>query len=324
MQPSMFNVRVPLEDQNEVFLMNTFTDAQLIVSTDVAALLDELEHRDAAGWTSEERDAIGTLAEHGFIVESRDADRDNLQRFFHEVRESREQLRMTVLTTLQCNFACDYCIQGDHGDYNKHAAKMSLETAARVGDWAEQRLEALRPESYVLTFFGGEPLLNLPVMYYLAERHVEGLRRARRPHAHQHHHQRPAADPGDRRSAERLRPERHQDHARRRSRHAQQDAAAARRPGHLRQDRPQRPAGRAQDADRHRRQLRHGDRRQLSGAARLPQGAGLRRQAVEGGVQADHPRTQGAAGAGRGLSGQGLEVHRADRGQPTSRWAARA
>ncbi len=170
MQPSMFNVRVPLEDQNEVFLMNTFTDAQLIVSTDVAALLDGLEHRGTGGWTSEERDAIGTLSEHGFIVESRDADRDNLRAFFHEVRESTEQLRMTVLTTLQCNFACDYCIQGDHGDYNKHAAKMSLETAARVGDWAEQRLEALRPESYVLTFFGGEPLLNLPVMYYLAER----------------------------------------------------------------------------------------------------------------------------------------------------------
>ena len=170
MQSSMFNVRVPLEDQNEVFLMNTFTDAQLIVSTDVAALLDELEHRDEAGWTSEERDAIGTLAEHGFIVESRDADRENLRRFFHDVRESPEQLRMTVLTTLQCNFACDYCIQGDHGDYNKHAAKMSLETAAQVADWAESRLEVLRPESYVLTFFGGEPLLNLPVMYYLAER----------------------------------------------------------------------------------------------------------------------------------------------------------
>jgi uncharacterized protein len=170
MQASMFNVRVPLEDQNEVFLMNTFTDAQLIVSTDVAALLDELENRGTSGWTSEERDAIGTLAENGFIVESREADRDNLRSYFHEVRESREQLRMTVLTTLQCNFACDYCIQGDHGDYNKNAAKMSLETAARVGDWAEQRLEALSPESYVLTFFGGEPLLNLPVMYYLAER----------------------------------------------------------------------------------------------------------------------------------------------------------
>ena len=75
-----------------------------------------------------------------------------------------------MLTTLQCNFACDYCIQGDHGDYNKHAAKMSLETAARVGDWVERRLDALAPRRFVLTFFGGEPLLNMPVVYYLAER----------------------------------------------------------------------------------------------------------------------------------------------------------
>jgi uncharacterized protein len=169
MQPSMFNVRVPLDGPNEVFLMNTFTDAQLIVSSDVAELLDRLE-QGSAGWTSDERDALATLAENGFIVESREVDRDNLRQYFHEVHESREQLRTTVLTTLQCNFACDYCIQGDHGDYNKHAAKMSLETAARVAGWAEQRLDALRPESYVLTFFGGEPLLNLPVMYYLAER----------------------------------------------------------------------------------------------------------------------------------------------------------
>ena len=177
MQPSMFNVRVPLEDRNEVFLMNTFTDAQLIVSSDVAALLDRVEGSaggvnvvPSAGWTDDEQEALATLAEHGFLVESREADRDNLRQFFHEVRESREQFRTTVLTTLQCNFACDYCIQGDHGDYNKHAAKMSPETAARFAEWAEQRLDALRPESYVLTFFGGEPLLNLPVMYYLAER----------------------------------------------------------------------------------------------------------------------------------------------------------
>ena len=42
MQPSMFNLRVPLPERGEVFLMNTLTDAQLIVSDDVAALLDRL------------------------------------------------------------------------------------------------------------------------------------------------------------------------------------------------------------------------------------------------------------------------------------------
>jgi len=40
MQPSMFNLRVPLPASDEVFLMNTLTDAQLLVSSDVAALLD--------------------------------------------------------------------------------------------------------------------------------------------------------------------------------------------------------------------------------------------------------------------------------------------
>ncbi|CAN5724154.1 geopeptide radical SAM maturase [soil metagenome] len=168
MQPSMFNVRVPLEG-DEVFLMNTFTDAQLIVSGEVASLLDRVD-RPGEGWTDEEREALGTLAENGFLVEDRTADHRNLREFFHTVRESRDQLRMTVLTTLQCNFACGYCIQGDHGDYNKHATKMSLETAARVADWAERRLDELGCESYVLTFFGGEPLLNLPVVYALAER----------------------------------------------------------------------------------------------------------------------------------------------------------
>ena len=75
-----------------------------------------------------------------------------------------------MLTTLQCNFACDYCIQGDHGDYNKTAAKMSPEMAARVCAWIESRMDEIGPKRLVLTFFGGEPLLNLPVLYLMAER----------------------------------------------------------------------------------------------------------------------------------------------------------
>ena len=170
MQPSMFNVRVPLEDRADVFLLNTLTDAQLIVSQDVVELLDRTGETGFAPADESEREALLTLVEHGFLVESREADRQNIEHFFTNVHESREQLRVTVLTTLQCNFACDYCIQGDHGDYNRHAAKMSMENAARVAEWTEARLDAVRPKQLALTFFGGEPLLNLPVMYYLAER----------------------------------------------------------------------------------------------------------------------------------------------------------
>ena len=175
MQPSMFNVSVPLDGRDDVFLMNTFSDAQLIVSRDVADVLDRIA-RGERQFAADERDAIDTLVEQGFIVESRAADHEALEEFFHNVREDRSQLRVTVLTTLQCNFACDYCIQGDHGDYNKHAAKMSLDTAARTAEWAEQRLDAVAPSSFALTFFGGEPLLNLPVLFYLSERLAESCR----------------------------------------------------------------------------------------------------------------------------------------------------
>ncbi|MBA3888526.1 MAG: radical SAM protein [Acidobacteria bacterium] len=173
MQPSMFNVRVPVNtaaNSGDVFLMNTFTDAQLIVSSDVAALLDRAGDGPAAGSTADERRALSTLAEHGFLVRDRPTERQQLEAFFQDVRERTSQFRLTVLTTLQCNFACDYCFQGDHGDHNKFAAKMSLEDAVRTAEWAEERLDALKPESFVLTFFGGEPLLNMPVVYYLAER----------------------------------------------------------------------------------------------------------------------------------------------------------
>jgi uncharacterized protein len=169
MQPSIFNVQVPLPERNEVFLMNTFSDAQLLVSPDVPALLERLNRGDAA-FTVEERETLGTLAENGFIVKSYEAERDGLREYFRRFREDTEQMKVTVLTTLQCNFACDYCFQGDHGDHNLFAQKMTLEQAAQVVSWIEARLDVIQPARFVLTLFGGEPLLNLPVAYYLAER----------------------------------------------------------------------------------------------------------------------------------------------------------
>jgi uncharacterized protein len=178
MQSSMFNLRVPLPARDEVFLMNTLTDAQMVVSSDVARLLDrfdagrtDLRARElGTALNADEQGAVDLLQDNGFLVTDRETERQALNNYFTAVKTSTSELNVTVLTTLQCNFACDYCFQGDHGDYNKFADKMSLETAARVAEWTENELDRVHPEQLMLTFFGGEPLLNLPVMYYLAER----------------------------------------------------------------------------------------------------------------------------------------------------------
>jgi uncharacterized protein len=172
MQTSIFNLRVPLPERDEVFLMNTLTDAQLVVSPDVAALLDRVGAPGASAgeaFGAGELEALEQLRDNGFIVADRQTERQDLDKFFARVTSSTDELNITVLTTLQCNFACDYCYQGDRDDYNKFAEKMTLETAARVGLWIERELDRVRPERLTLMFFGGEPLLNVPVMYYLAQ-----------------------------------------------------------------------------------------------------------------------------------------------------------
>src|SRR6266581_2118257 len=168
MHPSMFNLRVPLANRDEVFLMNTLTDAQLVVSSDVVELIDRVTAGPLAGASEQEREALDLLWENGFLVESRAADRRALDRHLAEVRSDTSELNVTLLTTLQCNFACDYCFQGDHGDYNSRAGKMSPETARQAVAWMTRELDRVRPGKLVLTFFGGEPLLNLPVMYEVA------------------------------------------------------------------------------------------------------------------------------------------------------------
>ena len=167
MQASIFNIRVPLAERDDVFLVNTLTDAQLIVSSDVAELLDR---RSFDSLTDSEREAVDVLKENGFFVSDYAADRRALEEYFFNVKHSAEELHVTVLTTLQCNFACGYCYQGDREDFNQFAEKMTLETSARVSAWIESELDRLRPAKFAMTFFGGEPLLNLPVVYDLADR----------------------------------------------------------------------------------------------------------------------------------------------------------
>ena len=126
--------------------MNTFTDAQLIVSRDAVELLDCVEKLRTGHSHHGARAAPAAGRERLRRDRPRPPSARTLKTFFREVREGTDTLKVTVLTTLQCNFACDYCIQGDHGDYNKTAAKMSMEMADRLATWMESRLDAITPK----------------------------------------------------------------------------------------------------------------------------------------------------------------------------------
>src|SRR6266436_5539708 len=99
MRPSIFNLRVPLPARDEVFLMNTLTDAQLIVSRDVADLLDRCASTSnpIGSFRPDEWDAVKLLTENGFLVSSRDADRRALDAYMTSVKSDTAELHVTVL-----------------------------------------------------------------------------------------------------------------------------------------------------------------------------------------------------------------------------------
>ena len=164
--------------RQEVFLLHTLTDAQAVVSEDIDARLFGGDSSRPAPWGADATrvgEAVRTLAELGFLVPTRETDDHELERYFAAVRHDPSELRVTVLTTLRCNFGCDYCVQGDH---DAGAPHMSLDTAEQVCAWIERQLDTVRPRRLLVTFFGGEPLLNLPALEHVARRaHAAGQAR---------------------------------------------------------------------------------------------------------------------------------------------------
>lgn len=75
-------------------------------------------------------------------------------------------LEMVMLVSQQCNMGCKYCFAGQ-GEYGQKG-KMTEDTALRAVDYFLERSEEKKQRMHI-NFFGGEPLLNFPVIQKTAE-----------------------------------------------------------------------------------------------------------------------------------------------------------
>ncbi len=67
---------------------------------------------------------------------------------------------MELFTAQQCNMGCIYCY-GSDGSYHQQGM-MTADTAHRAIDWFHACCE--KPETSGIVFFGGEPMMNFPVI----------------------------------------------------------------------------------------------------------------------------------------------------------------
>jgi uncharacterized protein len=101
-----------------------------------------------------ERDIQEALLEDGFLVEARSTDDEGVRAYLDRASDGvAGTLLVTLMPTLQCNLACNYCFQKDFPAFTK----MSSETEDRTLEWILRLVDERGLRSLQVHYFGGEP-----------------------------------------------------------------------------------------------------------------------------------------------------------------------
>ncbi len=156
MHRSLYNFVVRRADNRNI-AFNAQTSAFIEISQDVRTFLakesDVLDER-----------RVKELQSSGFLVESDEV--TALAERYSGTRLLNRSLNVTIAPTLRCNFSCDYCFQEPY----RSSDSMTQEVADAVVAYLDRRMKDGGIESLRLTWYGGEPLLELDRILELTPR----------------------------------------------------------------------------------------------------------------------------------------------------------
>jgi uncharacterized protein len=109
---------------------------------------------------------LESLQAQGIVVSSSMDEAELYRRKFSEQRARRDRLHATILTTLKCPMRCVYCYQ----KHIKSSEDMSPEMVRSVTSRLEEHIHRNGVSQCMVTFYGGEPLMNLPAVECMGRR----------------------------------------------------------------------------------------------------------------------------------------------------------
>ncbi len=124
--------------------------------------IDDATRSAVAQWSAgaepvdgDEREVQSALFEEGFLVSDRAEDDRLLDGYLDKARDGIPRTMMvTLMPTLACNLACDYCFQKESPAFNK----MTRPTEDATVSWILRTIEERKLTTLHVHYFGGEPL----------------------------------------------------------------------------------------------------------------------------------------------------------------------
>lgn len=158
---SLFVKDYPEAGKNLVY--NTKSQGLVVIGDPLRSLLERMP-MPLQSVPEDVRPVLSKLEEMEITVRDDADELELINGWFQNIRYNSRKLEAYVLTTYYCNFACGYCFEGKE----KPKKYLSMETAKKVVTWMKNKAMEVNPEEVEIVFFGGEPLLNIPVLDYIA------------------------------------------------------------------------------------------------------------------------------------------------------------
>ena len=116
--------------------------------------------------TADEREVQRALLDDGFLVRNRDEDDARVRAYLDRAAEGMPgTLLVTLMPTLQCNLACNYCFQKEYPAFTK----MTRPTEDATLEWILRVVDERRLGKVQVHYFGGEPTTRKDFCLHTAE-----------------------------------------------------------------------------------------------------------------------------------------------------------
>ncbi len=158
---------MPLSHYLKIFPLPGQLDRRLLFSTRTCGLaIVSAEALAALQDNSASPELRASLAKLSMVVDDPADEQRVMDGYRQEINRLNPNLRVAVILGMACNFACVYCYEGSL----KGAAAMNDATADQLAASLLARFIAGNKKRLILDFYGGEPLLYVQRIRYLAER----------------------------------------------------------------------------------------------------------------------------------------------------------
>lgn len=166
---SVYNVEVENLGEKGLLLYNTFTGIFGIMDIKTQSVFNNIEDTMIEDIADEDlAKNVDIMIKSGYIIPS-ELDELSIVKFQRaSYRYNRQAISLTIAPTMNCNMCCPYCYE------NKGNIPMSKEIQERLIEFLKLQLENNKNlKMLYIAWYGGEPLLEKDIIYYLSKKFIE-------------------------------------------------------------------------------------------------------------------------------------------------------